>query len=79
LLEKTREQGFILGEGDNTIADVAWLEHVELLAQAAARTAVVAHRDYRAEFADDDFPGCSRGRHRGKTLPGRDMMLKAFQ
>jgi hypothetical protein len=32
VLKKAREQGFVFRESDDTVTDVSWREHVELLA-----------------------------------------------
>ncbi len=52
MLKQAGEQGFVFGEGDDAVADVARRQHVELFAQASAGAAVVADRDHGAQFAD---------------------------
>ena len=52
VLEKAREQGFVLRQRGDAVANVAGREHVELLAQASAGAAIVGHRDHSREFGD---------------------------
>ena len=57
MLEELGEQGFILAEGDDAIANVAGREHVEFFAQASAGASVIANRDDGAEVANDRHAG----------------------
>ena len=66
VLEELREQGLILAEGDDAVADVARRKHVEFFAQAAAGAAVVADRDHGAEVTNDGHAGESYG-HLGRS------------
>ena len=80
MVEKARQQGFIFGEGDDAATDVAGREHIQFLAQAAARTAIVADRDHGTEFTDRYFAGNYRVRSCGKTLHGRSyVVLEPFE
>ena len=44
--EELRQQIFFFAERDHAVAQVAGRQHVEVLAQAARRAAVVGHRDH---------------------------------
>ena len=59
MLKQPGEQGFVFGESDDAVANVARRKHVELFAQTSAGAAVVADRDHGAEFAD--YPANWRG------------------
>src|SRR5450432_2055905 len=48
-----REQRFVSAEGDDAVANVARRKHVQLFAQAAAGSAVVADGDHSAQIADN--------------------------
>ena len=52
MLEKSLEQGFVLRQRGDAVANVAGREHVELLAQASAGATIVGHRDHGREFGD---------------------------
>jgi len=52
-LEETGEKGFILGEGDHAVADVAWGKHLEVFAEAAGGAAVVGDGDDGREVGDE--------------------------
>ena len=69
VLEELGKQCFILGQGDNAIADVAGREHVELFAQAAAGAAIVGDGDHGAQVADET-PRVKENKWR-RTVPGR--------
>jgi hypothetical protein len=75
MLEKTRKQGFVFGERDDTVTYVAGREHVQLFAQAAAGPAVIADSDYRAEFIDGRTAGLSKER----GTRGHNVLLETFQ
>ncbi len=57
VLEQSREQGFVFGERNDAIAHVARRKHVEFFAQTAAGSAIVAHRDHAAQFANGRLTG----------------------
>ena len=50
--EELREQVFFGAESDHAVAQVAGRQHVEVLAQAAGRSAVVGDGDDRGEIGD---------------------------
>ena len=52
MLKQAGEQGLVFGESDDAVANISRREHVELLAQASAGAAIIADRDYGAQFAD---------------------------
>ena len=54
VLEELGEEVFVLGEGDEAVADVAGGKHVEVFAQATRRAAVVGDGDDGGELADED-------------------------
>src|SRR5262245_36791096 len=56
MLKELRKESFVLGERNNTIANIAWREHVQLFLQASAGTTVVAHSDDSTKFADTRLP-----------------------
>src|SRR6202043_970958 len=62
--EELGEQGLILAEGDDTVADVARRKHVEFLAQASAGAPVVAYCDHGAQVSNDGRIGPGHGRLR---------------
>ena len=52
IVEDLRQQVFFLRQRHDAVADVAWRQHAELLAQRAGGAAFVGHRDDRAEPGD---------------------------
>ena len=62
VLEQSRKQGFVFGEGNDAIAHVARRKHVEFFAQTAAGSAIVAHRDHAAQFANGGLTGSGQRR-----------------
>ena len=73
MLKQARQQGFVFGERDDAVANVAGREHVELFAQASAGAAVVADRDHGAQFADLRMVGLAQS-----AGPG-DVTLQSLQ
>lgn len=55
ILEKLREQSFILGQSDHTIANIAGREHAIFAAQAAGAAAVIGDGNDGGEIADGAF------------------------
>src|ERR1017187_7716946 len=68
MLEESREQGLIFGKRDDPIAYVARREHVELFAEAAARTAIVTNGHHATQFADGGLTRSSQRRRQNITL-----------
>jgi hypothetical protein len=57
ILEEAAHQGFVLGEGDHAVADVAGREHAIFAAQATRATAVVGDGDDGGQVGDGTFFG----------------------
>ena len=74
MLKEAGKQSLIFGERNDAIADVAGRKHPEFLAQTSAGTAVVTHRNYRAQFTDLGRTGWLFN----GTWPG-DVSFKTFQ
>jgi hypothetical protein len=68
VLEQSREQGLVFGEGNDAIAHVAWRKHIELFAQTSTRSAVVAHRHHATQFANGWLAGGGQRRRHDVTL-----------
>jgi hypothetical protein len=73
MLKQTGEQGFVLGESDDAIADVAGRQHVEFFAQASAGAAVIADGHDRAQFTD------FRLVRFGRSPRAADIALESFE
>ena len=61
VLEEAGEEVFVLGEGDEAVADVAGGKHVEVFAEAARGAAVVGDGDDGGELADEGGEILERG------------------
>src|SRR5271156_724765 len=72
MLEEPGHECFVFGKSNNAIANVARRKHVELFAQTAAGTTVVAHRHYSRQFANDRLT--SEG-----FCGGHDITLQALE
>jgi len=61
--EELCQQVLFLAEGYHAVAQVAGGQHVEALAQAAGRTAVIGYRDHSGQVGDESrlgrWAGCS--------------------
>jgi hypothetical protein len=68
MLKQPREQRLVFGEGNDAIAHVARRKHIELFAQTAARSAIVAHRDHSRQFANGRLTGGGQRRRHHVTL-----------
>ena len=68
MLEQSREQGFVFRKGDDAIAHIARRKHIELFAQTAARSAIVAHRHHTRQFANGWLTGSGQRRSHDVTL-----------
>ena len=80
VLEEAGEEGFVLGEGDEAVADVAGGQHLEVFAEAAGGTAVVGDGDDGREFADECGKVLEGGVGEGRGAGGRgDKGLEAAQ
>ncbi len=57
VLEELGEEGFVLGEGDEAVAEVAGGKHFEVFAEAAGGATVVGDGDDGGELADEAGEG----------------------
>ena len=53
VLKEPGEEMLVFGERDHAVADVAWGKHLEVFAEAAGGSAIVADGDDGGELADD--------------------------
>jgi hypothetical protein len=75
MAEELGEQGFIFAKGDDAVADVAGRKHVELFAQTAAGSAIVADGDHGTKIGD-----YGRARMAGEQFGRRESeTLEAFE
>ena len=65
-------KGFALSQGHQTVAYVAWREHLKFLAQPAGASTIVADGDDRSEVGD-----CPAGTRNRDGAIGNDAMLEA--
>jgi len=52
MLKQPGEQGFVFGEGNDAVANISGRKHVELFAETATGSSVIADRNYGAQFTD---------------------------
>ena len=69
LEERPEKPGVLVGQRDEAVADVARRQHAELLAQLAARSSVVGHRDDGARLETEVHEAAE---HRGKAGAAAD-------
>ena len=72
--EQIGHQRFVVGERDQTVANVAGRQHAEFFLQAAGRAAVVAHGYDRGEIARAPLEPAQQRRKPGAAADGDDLV-----